>query len=65
MAVTVRPMTAADAAAVLRIYQVGLDTDLASFETVAPTWEAFDGGRLPAHHSRSPIADPDHLGENT
>jgi len=49
MTVSVRPMTTGDAEAVLRIYQTGLDTDLASFETVAPTWEAFDGGRLPAH----------------
>jgi phosphinothricin acetyltransferase len=49
MSVTVRVMTAGDAEAVLRIYQAGLDTDLASFETVAPTWEAFDAGRLTAH----------------
>jgi phosphinothricin acetyltransferase len=42
-------MTADDAPAVLRIYQAGLDTDLASFETVAPAWEAFDKGRLTAH----------------
>ncbi|MBX6751119.1 MAG: N-acetyltransferase [Micromonosporaceae bacterium] len=49
MAVTVRPMTAADGPAVLRIYQAGLDTELASFETVAPSWEEFDKGRLPEH----------------
>jgi L-amino acid N-acyltransferase YncA len=42
-------MTAADGDAVLRIYQAGLDTGLASFETVAPAWEAFDAGRLPRH----------------
>jgi L-amino acid N-acyltransferase YncA len=46
---TVRPMTAADADAVLRIYQAGLDTGLASFETVAPDWSVFDAGRLPRH----------------
>jgi phosphinothricin acetyltransferase len=45
----VRPMTAADAAAVLAIYQAGLDGGNASFETVAPTWAAFDKGRLPGH----------------
>ena len=45
----VRAMTPADADAVLAIYQAGLDAGLASFETVAPTWEAFDRGRLPAH----------------
>ena len=49
MAVTVRPMLAGDGPAVLRIYQAGLDTDLASFETVAPAWEAFDRGRLAEH----------------
>src|SRR5262245_52784754 len=49
MAVTVRDMTAADGDAVLRIYQAGLDTGLASFETVAPNWPAFDAGRLPLH----------------
>jgi phosphinothricin acetyltransferase len=42
-------MTAADGPAVLRIYQAGLDTDQASFETVAPDWEVFDQGKLPAH----------------
>ncbi|MEV0267961.1 N-acetyltransferase family protein [Hamadaea sp. NPDC050747] len=45
----VRAMTPADAEAVLAIYQAGLDGGLASFETVAPTWEAFDAGKLPDH----------------
>jgi L-amino acid N-acyltransferase YncA len=49
MAMTVRPMTDGDALAVLRIYQAGMDTDLASFETVAPAWEAFDSGKLADH----------------
>jgi L-amino acid N-acyltransferase YncA len=47
--VIVRAMTAADGEAVLRIYQAGLDTGLASFEAVAPVWQAFDAGRLPRH----------------
>ncbi|WP_431883907.1 N-acetyltransferase family protein [Micromonospora gifhornensis] len=47
--VVLRPMTAADADRVLTIYQAGLDGGQASFETVAPTWAAFDAGRLPAH----------------
>ncbi|MEV4770800.1 GNAT family N-acetyltransferase [Micromonospora humida] len=47
--VTVRPMTAADADAVLAIYQAGLDAGNASFETTAPTWADFDAARLPAH----------------
>ncbi|MFI7491748.1 GNAT family N-acetyltransferase [Micromonospora echinaurantiaca] len=46
---TVRPMRHEDADRVLAIYQAGLDGGNASFETVAPTWTAFDTGRLPAH----------------
>jgi L-amino acid N-acyltransferase YncA len=47
--VTVRPMTDADADAVLRIYQTGMDSGLASYETVAPPWQVFDRGRLATH----------------
>ncbi|WP_446215200.1 N-acetyltransferase family protein [Micromonospora sp. IBHARD004] len=47
--ITVRPMTADDAERVLAIYQTGLDAGNASFETTAPTWAAFDAGKLPAH----------------
>ena len=47
--VIIRPMTSADAAQVLAIYQAGLDGGEASFETRAPTWEAFDAKLLPAH----------------
>jgi phosphinothricin acetyltransferase len=42
-------MLAEDAPQVLAIYQAGLDTGQASFETVAPAWEAFDAARLPGH----------------
>jgi L-amino acid N-acyltransferase YncA len=45
----IRPMTPADANPVLRIYQAGLDTGNASFETTAPTWPAFDAARLAEH----------------
>jgi phosphinothricin acetyltransferase len=45
----IRPMTAADAGAVLAIYQAGLDGGQASFETVAPEWDAFDRTRLTDH----------------
>jgi L-amino acid N-acyltransferase YncA len=34
---------------VLAIYQAGLDTDNASFETCAPTWECFDASHLSEH----------------
>ncbi|MET7971262.1 N-acetyltransferase family protein [Micromonospora sp. NPDC005305] len=47
--ITVRPMTAEDADAVLAIYQAGLDAGDASFETATPTWPAFDAARLPDH----------------
>ncbi|HUN31686.1 MAG TPA: GNAT family N-acetyltransferase [Trebonia sp.] len=52
----IRPMRAADASQVLAIYQAGLDTGQASFETSAPTWAAFDAARLPAH--RHVAAEP-------
>ena len=38
-----------DAPAVLAVYQRGLDTGQASFETTAPDWPTFDAGRLPGH----------------
>ncbi|MCU7726325.1 GNAT family N-acetyltransferase [Actinoplanes sp. KI2] len=42
-------MTAADAPAVLAIYQAGMDGGNASFEHTAPTWTAFDASKLPGH----------------
>lgn len=45
----IRPMRPADADTVLAIYQAGLDGGHASFETTAPTWAAFDAGKLPDH----------------
>ncbi|MEU8265118.1 N-acetyltransferase family protein [Micromonospora sp. NPDC048999] len=47
--ITVRPMNPDDAGRVLAIYQAGLDGGNASFETVAPTWAAFDAGKLADH----------------
>jgi L-amino acid N-acyltransferase YncA/2-polyprenyl-3-methyl-5-hydroxy-6-metoxy-1,4-benzoquinol methylase len=47
--VLIRPMLTADSAEVLAIYQAGLDTGQASFETAAPTWETFDAAKLPLH----------------
>ncbi|MEV6867846.1 GNAT family N-acetyltransferase [Streptosporangium subroseum] len=43
----IRPMCEGDAEQVLAIYQAGLDSGQASFETVAPSWEDFTAGRLP------------------
>ena len=47
--VLIRPMRADDSGQVLEIYQAGLDTGQASFETAAPAWEAFDAAKLPLH----------------
>jgi L-amino acid N-acyltransferase YncA len=47
--VTIRPMTPADAGAVLAIYQAGMDSGNASFEHTAPAWAAFDASKLPEH----------------
>jgi L-amino acid N-acyltransferase YncA/2-polyprenyl-3-methyl-5-hydroxy-6-metoxy-1,4-benzoquinol methylase len=47
--VLIRPMLAPDAGQVLAIYQAGLDTGQASFETSAPDWAAFNAGKLPLH----------------
>nr|WP_311132543.1 GNAT family N-acetyltransferase [Nonomuraea gerenzanensis] len=45
--VEIRPMRAGDADQVLAIYQAGLDTGQASFETRAPAWAGFTSARLP------------------
>ncbi|WP_222871551.1 arsenite methyltransferase [Nonomuraea sp. PA05] len=43
----IRPMREGDAEQVLAIYQAGLDTGQAGFETTAPSWEGFTASRLP------------------
>ena len=47
--ILIRPMRAGDADQVLAIYQAGLDTGDASFETTAPTWDDFDQVKLTLH----------------
>lgn len=47
--VLIRPMRPADAGRVLAIYQAGLDSGDASFETRSPAWDEFDAARLPDH----------------
>ena len=47
--VRIEPMTGAHAAAVLAIYQAGIEEGNATFETRAPDWTAFTAARLPAH----------------
>jgi L-amino acid N-acyltransferase YncA/DNA-binding transcriptional ArsR family regulator len=56
----VRPMCAADADQVLAVYQAGLDSSDASFETEAPSWAEFDAAKLPAHRH---VATADTTGE--
>jgi L-amino acid N-acyltransferase YncA len=47
--VRIEAMTDAHAAAVLAIYQAGIDEGNATFETCAPAWAAFTAARLPGH----------------
>ena len=47
--ILIRPMRPSDAGQVLAIYQAGLDTGDASFETTAPAWDDFDQAKLPLH----------------
>ncbi|WP_149257209.1 GNAT family N-acetyltransferase [Actinomadura sp. K4S16] len=56
--IAVRPMRPDDAARVLAIYQDGLDTGQASFETTAPTWEEFDAAKLERHRYVAADAAP-------
>ena len=45
----IEPMTGTHAAAVLAIYQAGIDEGDATFETHAPDWAMFSAGRLAGH----------------
>lgn len=55
--VRIRPMTDADAAAVLSIYQAGIDSGDATFEVSAPDWPRFCASKLPDH--RLVAVDPE------
>jgi phosphinothricin acetyltransferase len=48
-AVTITAMLPDHAEQVLAIYQLGIDGGDATFETTAPSWDAFDATRLPEH----------------
>jgi L-amino acid N-acyltransferase YncA len=45
----IEAMTEAHAAAVLAIYQAGIDEGNATFETLVPAWEDFSSARLAQH----------------
>lgn len=53
----IRPMTEDDAARVLAIYEDGIATGHATFETSAPNWERFTESRLPDHRLVATIDD--------
>ncbi|WP_327253261.1 GNAT family N-acetyltransferase [Streptomyces sp. NBC_01244] len=57
MSIRIEPLTRAHADEVLAIYRAGIYEGNATFETEAPTWEAFDAARLPEH--RFAAVDPD------
>ncbi|MBO0840137.1 MAG: N-acetyltransferase [Sciscionella sp.] len=45
----IRAMMMADSDSVLRIYQAGIDTGNATFETTAPTWPEWNATHSPEH----------------
>lgn len=49
MTITPRPMTANDWPSVRAIYEAGIATGNATFETDAPAWQAWDGSHLAGH----------------
>lgn len=55
-------MASTDAGEVLAIYQAGLDTGNASFDTIAPDWPAFESSRLPEHRLVAAAEDGKILG---
>jgi L-amino acid N-acyltransferase YncA len=52
----IEPMADRHAAAVLAIYQAGIDEGNATFETRAPGWADFTASRLPGHRFVATIA---------
>ncbi|MEU5687747.1 N-acetyltransferase [Streptomyces venezuelae] len=57
------PMAAGHATQVLAIYQAGIDEGNATFETGAPSWEAFDAAKLPGHRFVALDSDSDSDGD--
>ncbi|WP_455837067.1 N-acetyltransferase family protein [Pseudarthrobacter siccitolerans] len=55
-------MEPADWTGVRRIYQEGIDTGHATFETFAPDWEHFNQSRLPGHPHVASSADGNVVG---
>ena len=57
MTVRIEPMTAADWPAVRAIYEAGIATGDATFETGAPDWDAWDAAHLSDHRFVARDAD--------
>ncbi|MFE4447266.1 GNAT family N-acetyltransferase [Streptomyces sp. NPDC056820] len=62
MPVHVAPMRPEHAEQVLAIHRLGIEEGDATFETEAPTWEAFDAAKLPDHRLVALDADGRVLG---
>jgi L-amino acid N-acyltransferase YncA len=60
--VSVRAMTGADWPPVRSIYEAGIATGMATFETVAPTYESWDAGHLGNHRLVATSADDEVVG---
>jgi L-amino acid N-acyltransferase YncA len=60
MSIRIEPMTPADWPGIRAIYEEGIATGLATFETTVPSWEEWDATRLP--HSRLIARDLQALG---
>ncbi|MFF3974149.1 GNAT family N-acetyltransferase [Streptomyces rubiginosohelvolus] len=56
------PLASEHAGQVLAIHQAGIDEGNATFETLAPTWEAFDAAKPPEHRFAAVDADGAVLG---
>ncbi|MFI9832924.1 GNAT family N-acetyltransferase [Streptomyces sp. NPDC051913] len=56
------PLAPEHAGQVLAIYQAGIDEGNATFETVAPSWEAFNAAKLDEHRFAALNADGTVLG---
>lgn len=56
--ISIRPMTAADWPAVRAIYEAGIATGNATFETSAPEWSQWDASHLAEHRLVAVAASP-------
>ena len=54
---TIAPMTVEHATDVLRIYQAGVDTGDATFDTAPPGWTEWDAAHLPRHRFVAFVGD--------